>query len=148
RIRFLICEAVRDGFCALSRPTRPVTCGVAIDVPLSRPYWLLGSELRMFSPGAPMSTVVAPKLLKNARWSKWLVARTEMMLLLGYVAGKNANASLSELALPAAATNSMPACWCAVIASCSAWEKPPPPHELFVATMSTGLFGRVFKVRK
>src|SRR5207237_6064884 len=34
RIRFLIARQSRDGSCAFRRAATPVTCGVAIDVPL------------------------------------------------------------------------------------------------------------------
>src|SRR5687768_17076796 len=38
----------------------PVTCGVAIDVPLYDPYVLPGNVELIPTPGAPRSTVVAP----------------------------------------------------------------------------------------
>src|SRR5688500_160940 len=54
---------VRIGSCAARRPTRPVTCGVAIDVPLIVWYEpiAVGYVLRIAEPGAPMCTLWRPK---------------------------------------------------------------------------------------
>src|SRR5689334_3868927 len=60
RMRFLIVRQSRLGSCALSRAAAPLTCGVAMDVPLSDPYELPGNVLRMLLPGAPTCTVCLP----------------------------------------------------------------------------------------
>ena len=61
------------------KPTVPVTCGEAIDVPSHPPSYPQGTVLVMFTPGAPRSTVVAPQLEKAGFWSLWSVAATEMI---------------------------------------------------------------------
>ena len=61
RMAALISAAVKWGYSALYSAAAPKTCGAAIDVPLNAPYPLeVGSVDMMFSPGAPMSTTVAP----------------------------------------------------------------------------------------
>src|SRR5262245_17700612 len=57
RIRFLIARQSRDGSCALSSAATPVTCGVAIDVPMNVEYVSFGVVLRISLPGAPRCTV-------------------------------------------------------------------------------------------
>jgi hypothetical protein len=103
------------------RAAAPVTCGVAIEVPLYETYLSPGKVLRMLTPGAPRSTVLAPKLEKEARRSWSSVAATEMMLGLSYEAGYSGVTSLSspipsEPPLPAAATNRYPLLSASVIA--------------------------------
>ena len=76
----MIARQSRDGSAALSRAATPLTCGVAIDVPLKVLYVLFGVVLRISRPGAPTCTVCLPKLEKPARASVRVVAATEMML--------------------------------------------------------------------
>src|SRR5260370_22024001 len=59
----------RFGFAAHSKAAAPVTCGVAIEVPLKIPKLLLGRVLKMPTPGAPSITERAPKLENAARAS-------------------------------------------------------------------------------
>ena len=79
KIKFLIVRQSRLGSCALSSAARPLTCGVAMDVPLSEPYVLPGSVLRIALPGAPTWTVCLPKLEKEALASVFVVAATQIM---------------------------------------------------------------------
>src|SRR5262249_37709918 len=60
RIREMTWLYVSEGFWPQTSAMAPVTCGVAIDVPLNDEYVLFGVVLRMPTPGAARSTVVAP----------------------------------------------------------------------------------------
>ena len=66
-------------FAADSKAAAPATCGVAIEVPLSDPYVLAGSVLKIAVPGAPISTECAPKFEKLASASVLVVAATEII---------------------------------------------------------------------
>ena len=78
-------------------------------------------------PGAPMSTVVAPKFENVARPSSGVVAATQIRFALFSVHGELATASLLEPSLPAATTNKVFG-W-AAIASRSKGDAPGPPSE-------------------
>jgi hypothetical protein len=54
----------------------PATCGVAIEVPLKVAKPPLRTVEKMAVPGAPMSTLVAPKLEKEDLLSRLSVAAT------------------------------------------------------------------------
>ena len=54
------CDAVAFGYLEAKRATEPVTCGVAIDVPLYAAYELLGTDDMMPAPGAAISTEFLP----------------------------------------------------------------------------------------
>src|SRR5262245_59901276 len=58
RISDLIWLKLNSGRSARIRAMAPVTCGVAIDVPLPSAYPPPGTVLRMLTPGAPRSTLV------------------------------------------------------------------------------------------
>jgi len=60
RIAVRVCCAVVPGLSALYNAAAPVTCGVAIDVPLNDAYVPLGVVDQIPLPGAPRSTVEAP----------------------------------------------------------------------------------------
>ncbi len=78
RMRSRIWATVQVGWSDSTRAATPATCGLAIDVPLLYPY-PDGSVLRITSPGAAMSTPIAPTFENWASWSSWSVAATEMM---------------------------------------------------------------------
>src|SRR5439155_4196684 len=88
------CAGVKDGFAASTRAESPVTCGVAIEVPLIVfvAVSLVIHDEVMFTPGAKMSTHV-PKLEKEARLSLMSVAPTVM------APGTRAGEKLHALAL-------------------------------------------------
>src|SRR5690242_13783991 len=78
--KFFTCCTVRFGFCAHNNAAPPATCGVAIEVPLKNWYALLGIVLYTFSPGAPRSTLVAPKCENEDRVvSVWSIEATAMI---------------------------------------------------------------------
>ena len=77
-IRLRSFHQLRVPFCAFSRAARPVTWGVAIDVPEKKEYVLFGVVLRMLTPGAPTETVRFPKFENEARASFLSVAATAM----------------------------------------------------------------------
>jgi hypothetical protein len=60
RIAARICAAVAVGNAAAYKATAPDTCGVAMDVPLYEAYEFVGTDETIDTPGAPISTVVAP----------------------------------------------------------------------------------------
>src|SRR5271156_804011 len=96
------CAGVAVGLAAASRAMIPVTCGVACEVPLSKPYSgatvtetpgtspletvgalvtaYVGAVDRMLMPGAARSTDSAPKFEKLARFPWLSVAATVMTL--------------------------------------------------------------------
>src|SRR5438046_1951960 len=88
------CAGVKDGFAESTRAEAPVTCGVAIEVPLIVfvAVSLVSHDDVMFTPGAKMSTHV-PKLEKEARLSLMSVAPTVM------APGTRAGEKLHALAL-------------------------------------------------
>src|SRR2546427_10175417 len=75
-MRFRSCDQVRVVSCARRSAASPATCGVAIDVPEKKEYVLFGVVLSTRTPGAPTSTVRAPKLENPAMPSLWSVAAT------------------------------------------------------------------------
>src|SRR5689334_19756597 len=79
KIRFLIVRQSRSGSWAFRSAARPLTWGVAMDVPLNDPYVLPGSVLRILLPGAPTCTVCLPKLEKEALASVLVVAATQII---------------------------------------------------------------------
>lgn len=81
----------------------------------------------MPTPGAARSVWGVPKLENPASLSLLSVAATEMTASWVYAAGK---AGLEVASLPAAATNRPPLFCRRVMASDSAWLKPPPPLVL------------------
>ena len=76
----------------------------------------------MSTPGAAMSTVVAPRLLNDASRSFWSVAATEMIPDDGQPAGYMTSADSSAPSLPAAATTNDPRETATATASQRAWE--------------------------
>src|SRR5215471_9127035 len=86
RIAAFSCDIVSSHVASI-RAAAPDTCGAAIDVPTPLPYEFPGSVDGMLLPGAPMSTVFAPKFEKDASPSFSSVAATEMMLASGRLAG-------------------------------------------------------------
>src|SRR5262249_38674769 len=113
RIRARSCCAVQVGFWAATRAATPVTIGVAIEVPESKTNWANGGTvsrkvLATSTPGAPRSTVVAPKFEKSASASRSSVAATESTLSSRNDPGETGNVSLSAPSLPAATTCSSP----------------------------------------
>src|SRR5580693_304449 len=85
--RFLIDRQSRVGSWALRRAATPVTCGVAMEVPLSREYVSFGVVLRISTPGAAKWTVCLPTFEKAARESVRSVAATASTLGRGMFAG-------------------------------------------------------------
>src|SRR2546429_5868484 len=76
----LICSPVHAGLPAFTKAAGPDTNGVAIEVPLSSPYWLLGSVLWILDPGEAISTLVLPKFEKLDFASVCSVDMTEITL--------------------------------------------------------------------
>ncbi len=87
RMVALISAAFALGFCALYSMTAPLTCGVAINVPLYDPYVFSGSFDQMDDPGAPMSTVFGPKFENEERAPVEVIEATKMMFVLSYPDG-------------------------------------------------------------
>ena len=77
------------GTYASSSAATPLTCGVAIEVPLSSAYSPPGKVLRISDPGAAIGTEVGPYELKPESTSVRVVLATAMMFgnekLAGYV---------------------------------------------------------------
>src|SRR5262252_3049410 len=80
KIRFLIARQSLLGSCALSNAAKPLTWGVAIEVPSREAYPPPGTVLSMPCPGAPTCTVCLPKFEKEALPSLLVVAATQMTL--------------------------------------------------------------------
>src|SRR5262245_2014789 len=76
-MRFAFRLAVLNEHLESTSAAAPETCGVAIDVPLKMEKPPLGTVERMAVPGAPRSTVVAPKLEKEDFASRLSVAATD-----------------------------------------------------------------------
>lgn len=80
-----------------TRAAVPATRGVDVDVPLSRAYFPPGAVLSMLSPGAAMSTDLAPKLEKLERASPEFDDATDKIMSLLRLAG---NSCCSSVFLP------------------------------------------------
>ena len=80
RIRFLIPLQSKPGSFASNSAATPVTCGVAIEVPLKEAYEFPGIVLNISLPGAPIWTVRLPKLENVERSSVRVVDPTQMTL--------------------------------------------------------------------
>src|SRR5262245_7841974 len=76
-MRFAFRLAVLNVHLESTRAAAPETCGVAIEVPLKMEKPPLRTVERMAVPGAPRSTVVAPKLEKEDFASRLSVAATD-----------------------------------------------------------------------
>ena len=66
----------RAGFALMISATVPATCGLAMDVPLSSPYVLVGRLLRTSTPGAETFGLIPPPNAEGPR------PENEAMLLL------------------------------------------------------------------
>src|SRR5262245_9240301 len=76
-MRFAFKSAVLNEHLESTSAAAPETCGVAIDVPLKMEKPPLRTVERMAVPGAPRSTIVAPKLEKEDFASRLSVAATD-----------------------------------------------------------------------
>src|SRR5262249_29569842 len=76
-MRFAFKLAVLNEHLESTSAAAPETCGVVIEVPLKTAKPALGTVERMLVPGAPRSTVVAPKLEKDDFASRLSVAATD-----------------------------------------------------------------------
>src|SRR5262245_29901811 len=76
-MRFAFSWAVLNVRLDSTNAAAPETCGVAIEVPLKKAKPPLRTVERMLVPGAPRSTVVAPKLEKEDFASRLSVAATD-----------------------------------------------------------------------
>lgn len=72
----------------------PATKGVEVDVPLRRANFPPGAVLTMLSPGAAMSTVLAPKLEKLERASAEFDDATDKIISLLRLAGNSCSSSV------------------------------------------------------
>jgi hypothetical protein len=84
----------------------------------------------MCTPGAPRSTVAAPKLEKAASPSFSSVAATATTFGSVYAAGYCGRTAKSSPSFPADTTNTTPPDPAASMVSFIATDSAPPPHEL------------------
>src|SRR5687768_14066288 len=77
----------RSGSTEADKAATPAAWGAAMEVPLINPQKSPGTELRMSTPGAEISTELAPKLLKDAILPWRSTAATERMFWLSKEAG-------------------------------------------------------------